>query len=1439
MEPFANLVSKSTRVLWASSLLMFLSLTAQADYTPPAGYVSPLPADLTHGDLRVYNHSDHPTTLEDYELVNTGYLDSAHAAYYDYWEFYYFAGDADTAAPLTASRDQHDWDSDLPASCQLVMRVYRPAGWTASSGKVAMNIHGGGWLAGSSRSVAPYIDTDLYSGGVLNTSFSVPGDLAELYGDDRVFLVTQLLDKGYLVYSPTYRGHGDDTSGGDADCSGANGANEWAVWQGAIRDTQQAFYHVVNSLPAFFASASINEKIIDVIGNSAGAHLATVLATHGIGNTSSTYSWELAHGLETTPTADPLIAGGKDGRFMIRSVVAIGPPVDFSLISGVNCNVDEEDEFDGTSTLVADRQFHLADDMEDIKTYSASSSQYISLTPLLTAPHSASYTTNTSDADGNLVSVLGAFLSNASMDSGYSSLCEPEADIYTLSTTNDFFIYNTLANFYDPEDPDSPRLKLIAGSADTLVPPDMSIAFCENIASKYAAPVKYLGQSPIGVYNNTSSYLGEDLNVDRFACGAASKVTLEIMEGNAHMYWDPRVSVDPELLRTGLALPIWAWLRPFGSNDAWQQQLDDGYISPVDGAIPAADFPQHGYEYFRLYFSSDDALVAYPAHEDGEEGGHAESAIPECELVVDVYKPINWSGKKAIIEFPPGGWVDGSVGGYGHHGGDYPLSPPLDYQHGQRLLTAGRAWIDNDMLGFVVSWRTPGSHKTCQESGTDPTTWKEVIHDLQEAFYHITLTIPSFMTKWYEYPELYLVGTSAGGHMANMIAVHGVDRLTIPEWNMNPALAPVGRDIITRVATGNGPVDFAKFKIECEAYNTYDPEDIDPVTNLRAQRELGIVPTPQHGETSVPIDETSEVVTLSLEVLDTFYDGESYAYDMPCDTDSKFMQGGSGVEEFTDYNQLGAWYHPDYSPEIKLAQGAGDGLVVPEMAIGMCDEIANIPPLSGMTFVDSLSWDDDLNASNPRYTERFLCGSSKVQMELVRDAGHFFEGAGYMQTTSVAGVENYVRTMTEWLEGDLFDEDADGMGDGWEVTYGLDPSVDDADDDADGDGLTNLDEHESFTDPSVSDSDGDGMPDGWEITYSLDPLVNDADADADEDGYSNLQEYRGGTDPLDEMDHRVPSIKDDYDDDGIAGWIWQGPGDTQSEVWQLTFPLGTNNWSDPDITVLSEFSDQANWNIATTGDFDGDGDADILWRHDVDSVLGGEIKIWEMEDGTDIDVIDIGTADTDHEWTIVGAGDTDKDGDDDLLFANNSTGEVIIAEMQDGDMVYLYSLGIAADENDDVTHLAIRTGDFDQDDDVDLLLQEVGSTALITWEIENNGFVLERTLANTGTDYNPVCTGDFDGDGDDDIMLVGASPTNQEKWFEMEDFVRVQHFSSANEGFTFLGCGDYDGDGDADSAWRADTDGKTRVVLQEDWGTSKQTAHTDGADGFEFRDNRN
>lgn len=48
----------------------------------------------------------------------------------------------------------------------------------------------------------------------------------------------------------------------------------------------------------------------------------------------------------------------------------------------------------------------------------------------------------------------------------------------------------------------------------------------------------------------------------------------------------------------------------------------------------------------------------------------------------------------------------------------------------------------------------------------------------------------------------------------------------------------------------------------------------------------------------------------------------------------------------------------------------------------------------------------------------------------------------------------------------------------------------------------------------MDDTDNDGLPNGWELAYDLDPNnPGDADIDSDGDGMTNLQEYLSGTHP--------------------------------------------------------------------------------------------------------------------------------------------------------------------------------------------------------------------------------------------------------------------------------------------------------------------------------------
>ncbi len=119
------------------------------------------------------------------------------------------------------------------------------------------------------------------------------------------------------------------------------------------------------------------------------------------------------------------------------------------------------------------------------------------------------------------------------------------------------------------------------------------------------------------------------------------------------------------------------------------------------------------------------------------------------------------------------------------------------------------------------------------------------------------------------------------------------------------------------------------------------------------------------------------------------------------------------------------------------------------------------------------------------------------------------------------------------------DDDNDTMPDDWELANGLNPLLDDAMANPDGDTFTNLQEYVQGTDPQVfdvdtdgdgipdvidSDDDNDTMPDDWELANGLNPLLDDALDDLDGDTLTNLQEYQLGSNPN----------NSDTDSDGIA-----------------------------------------------------------------------------------------------------------------------------------------------------------------------------------------------------------------------------------------------------------------------------------------------------------------
>ncbi len=128
------------------------------------------------------------------------------------------------------------------------------------------------------------------------------------------------------------------------------------------------------------------------------------------------------------------------------------------------------------------------------------------------------------------------------------------------------------------------------------------------------------------------------------------------------------------------------------------------------------------------------------------------------------------------------------------------------------------------------------------------------------------------------------------------------------------------------------------------------------------------------------------------------------------------------------------------------------------------DTASVVPLLTNVPYGDVFG--DALIAFAPRL------GESSV------DAG-FFEFTdldGSPADIGICGGPEAPRACKRWR----MDADGDGMSDGWELYWGLDPSADDTADDPDGDEVDNGDEHGLGTSPFVIDTDHDGGDDKLE-----------------------------------------------------------------------------------------------------------------------------------------------------------------------------------------------------------------------------------------------------------------------------------------------------------------------------------------------------------------------
>ncbi|MBM3230997.1 S-layer homology domain-containing protein [Candidatus Peregrinibacteria bacterium] len=147
-----------------------------------------------------------------------------------------------------------------------------------------------------------------------------------------------------------------------------------------------------------------------------------------------------------------------------------------------------------------------------------------------------------------------------------------------------------------------------------------------------------------------------------------------------------------------------------------------------------------------------------------------------------------------------------------------------------------------------------------------------------------------------------------------------------------------------------------------------------------------------------------------------------------------------------------------------------------------------------------------------------------------------------------------------------YDLDNDGLTNGQEALIGTNP----AKPDTDGDGVNDKDDAFPLDAKYRTDQDKDGIADEYEALQGLSPEKrSDADEDADEDGLNNLEEFIEGTD----MKNRDTDADGKPDGEEVADGedpqenpclALAGPGDVLHDL--------DDHWSRPFVTVLQQIS---------------------------------------------------------------------------------------------------------------------------------------------------------------------------------------------------------------------------------------------------------------------------